>query len=196
MQNEAYDHDAVNKNDAELCKTYVYKTILSTWTIDALKQYFDEKIGLLEEKTKERFLAAKENISIALLASEKAIVKAETANDKRFDSVNEFRGTLSDQTKNLVSRTEYLVQHQNLIEKIDSSSLRLADFESRASALSSITTAVHNQVGINTNRLQVIETKLQTQQEGLSKNGAIIMSVIVAIGTMLNIAALLWSFVK
>lgn len=40
----------------------------------------------------------------ALASSEKAIMKAETAADKRFDSVNEFRATLTDQASRFVTR--------------------------------------------------------------------------------------------
>lgn len=40
-------------------------------------------------------------------AMETAILKAETAVEKRFESVNEFRQTLSDQTNSFVSRVEF-----------------------------------------------------------------------------------------
>lgn len=64
----------------------------SPWTVDTLKKYFE---ALLAEKDKQ--------IALALSAAEKAVTKAETATDKRFDGVNEFRQTLSDQTKSFAS---------------------------------------------------------------------------------------------
>jgi hypothetical protein len=69
---------------------------VSDWTVDTLKEHFD---AILVEKDKA--------ISAALLAAEKAVTKAETASDKRFEGVNEFRQALSDQTNTLVPRTEW-----------------------------------------------------------------------------------------
>lgn len=43
---------------------------------------------------------------LALEASEKAVLKAENASEKRFESVNEFRATLQDQASHLITRTE------------------------------------------------------------------------------------------
>lgn len=51
-------------------------------------------------------VAAKEGVNAAVSAAEKAVTKAETANEKRFESVNEFRKTLSDQTASFPSRVE------------------------------------------------------------------------------------------
>jgi len=61
-----------------------------------------------------------EAVAAALQTSEKAIVKAESATEKRFENVNEFRETLSDQSATLLSRTEYQVQHQALLDKLAS----------------------------------------------------------------------------
>jgi len=133
-----------------------------------MKEYFDIKIDLLEEKNKERFIAAKDNINIALLASEKAIGKAELANDKRFDSVNEFRGSLSDQTKNFLPRIEYQVQHATLTEKLDAFGIRL----------------------------QVIETRLLTQGEGLSRTGAVLLGTIALASTLVALASFVYNVIR
>jgi hypothetical protein len=69
---------------------------VSEWTVDTLKEHFD---AILVEKDKA--------ISAALLAAKEAVTKAETASDKRFENVNEFRQTLSDQTSTFVPRTEW-----------------------------------------------------------------------------------------
>lgn len=54
----------------------------------------------------------------ALDAAEKAITKAEAATDKRFDSVNEFRAQLTDQTARFMPRVESLQRHEQTSEKI------------------------------------------------------------------------------
>lgn len=54
----------------------------------------------------------------ALEAAEKAIAKAETATDKRFESVNEFRAQLADQAARFMPRDESINRHDATSEKI------------------------------------------------------------------------------
>jgi hypothetical protein len=68
----------------------------------ALQRLMDER----DRRYEERFVAMDEKTSLALAASEKAVVKAEMATEKRFDSVNEFRDTLRDQASQLLPRAE------------------------------------------------------------------------------------------
>ncbi len=79
----------------------------SEWTVDTLKAHLE---ALLSEKDKQ--------IALALSAAEKAVTKAEAANEKRFDSVNEFRQTLSDQNKTFASteRVDGITQRLDKIE--------------------------------------------------------------------------------
>lgn len=55
----------------------------------------------------QRFDAQISAIDAALLAVKEAVRKAEIANERRFESVNEFRQTLSDQATSFVSRAEF-----------------------------------------------------------------------------------------
>lgn len=79
-----------------------------------------------EESRVDRTLidAHAERIALALAAADKAASKAETATEKRFESVDEFRQTLSDQTKSLVSKVEFDAVR-------DISAVRIADLASR-----------------------------------------------------------------
>jgi hypothetical protein len=72
----------------------------------------------VEKRNAQRFDAQQEAVGVAMVgqekavlaamaAAEKAVTKAEIASEKRFESVNEFRKTLSDQTANFITRTEY-----------------------------------------------------------------------------------------
>ncbi|WP_204011111.1 hypothetical protein [Virgisporangium aurantiacum] len=65
-----------------------------------------------------------ERVARALAAADKAVSKAETATEKRFESVDEFRQRLSDQTRSLVSKVEFDAVR-------DSSAVRIADLASR-----------------------------------------------------------------
>ena len=87
-----------------------------TARITALEKMLDER----EDRTKERFVALDKNISTAIAAADKAVGKAESATERRFEGVNEFRQTLADQASLLMPRAEYLVQHGALAEKLES----------------------------------------------------------------------------
>ncbi len=54
----------------------------------------------------QRFDAQEKAVAAALAAAKEAVVKAETAAEKRFDSVNEFRNTLKDQAGTFITRGE------------------------------------------------------------------------------------------
>ena len=87
------------------------------WTLDTLAKHLVDKIEDVEERTQERFNLSKQAIDAALQASEKAISaamaaaekavsKAEVAAEKRFDSVNEFRAAMKDQTANFADKDQ------------------------------------------------------------------------------------------
>jgi hypothetical protein len=125
----------------------------STWTVDSLQKYtvqrIDDLVMLLDERHRAQikateaafmaqqaamrtaFDAADKAVQAALIAVEKASDRAEGASDKRFESVNEFRGQLADQAANLISRSEYLVQHNALDDKVISISDRVTQLELR-----------------------------------------------------------------
>jgi hypothetical protein len=69
-----------------------------------------------------------EKSAASLAASDKAISKAEVATEKRFESVNEFRQTLSDQTKSFISKVEFEALR-------DTNGSRIADLASRLDKL-------------------------------------------------------------
>jgi uncharacterized protein YPO0396 len=77
------------------------------WTLDTLFYHFNERIDTAREAAK-----------VALTAAEKAIAKAETASEKRFESVNEFRGALTDASKNNIARAEVDSRFEAVTDKI------------------------------------------------------------------------------
>jgi hypothetical protein len=66
-------------------------------------QRFDDR----DIRFQQRFEAQTQAINAALLSTKEAVVKAETATERRFENVNEFRQTLSDQATQFVTRTEF-----------------------------------------------------------------------------------------
>ncbi len=77
--------------------------------------------------------AAKQLVDVALAAADKAVSKAEVASEKRFEGVNEFRKSLSDQTNTFLPRSESNV----VVSAIES---RLAKLERSSSVLEGVGT--------------------------------------------------------
>jgi hypothetical protein len=89
--------------------------------LESLKEGLRAQAELAAERDRryeERFNAMDTKTQLALTASKEAVNKAEIATEKRFDSVNEFRGTLSDQARTLLPRMEGEAKFIALEEKI------------------------------------------------------------------------------
>jgi len=71
-----------------------------------LKEYLLALINAQREDLSRAIRDTQETAKAALAASEKAIEKAERANEKRFESVNEFRATLTDQAARFITRKD------------------------------------------------------------------------------------------
>jgi hypothetical protein len=95
------------------------------WTTGTALRYMqmqhDDLVVLLDE----RHTAQQAAISAALASAKEAVTKAETANERRFDSVNEFRQTLSDQTNTFLPRPEYEAAHSRVVEQVRDLSSRM-----------------------------------------------------------------------
>jgi hypothetical protein len=83
--------------------------------------------------------AQKEAVTTALAAAERATVKSDVSTEKRFESVNEFRRTLSDQTHSFMPRSEAETRLIAMVEKIDD--LRAYQFRADGKEASSPTTS-------------------------------------------------------
>jgi len=64
------------------------------------------------------FAAQEKAISAALASADRAVTKAELATEKRFESVNEFRGTLDSQQRTLITRSEVAATFHAMNEKV------------------------------------------------------------------------------
>lgn len=108
---------------------------ISGWTVDTLHQHvqtqFDDLIRLLDE----RHEAQQTAMRAALEAAEKAVLKAESASDKRFSETNEFRGQLRDQQSTFVSRAEAMAAIERNSERITELTDRLNRSEGKGTGL-------------------------------------------------------------
>jgi len=129
------------------------------WSLETAIDYLLAVIGEKHEHTRtliagndrryeERFAASqkalelglagqKSEITAALVAADRAVLKAETATEKRFESVNEFRGTLDNQQRTLIPRSEVDVMVRGLTEKIADITKRLDGLQAESRELQS-----------------------------------------------------------
>jgi hypothetical protein len=78
------------------------------------------------------FTAADKAVVAALDSAKEAVAKAETANEKRFDSVNEFRAQLADQANTFIPRTEAVTRINSEADKLDALAARLDKLDGRS----------------------------------------------------------------
>ena len=90
------------------------------WSIEALKEYVDQRFAASETATTTALAAAEKAVTAALTAAEKAVTKAEASQEKVNVTQNEFRGTLKDQAADLMPRAETELLIKELRGQIDS----------------------------------------------------------------------------
>jgi hypothetical protein len=128
-------HDATHQKMADL-QTYIAQRFAD------MRAMLDERHATQTKAIDEAFRtqqtavrialdAAEKSVQAALVSAEKAVEKAELAADKRFESVNEFRQQLSDQTATFPSRNEVDSKFDALREQTDANGRRIAELELR-----------------------------------------------------------------
>lgn len=90
------------------------------------------KLSLIEG-VKTQITSVHREIDIETAATKTAIGKAEAANEKRFESVNEFRAAMADQSALFISRREVEASNHSQAEKIASLTDRINRSEGRGS---------------------------------------------------------------
>jgi hypothetical protein len=98
---------------------------------DGQVAYTSTRLDAFQLQIDQRFGAAQEAVQAALTSAKEAVTKAEIASEKRFEGVNEFRKTLSDQAGTFLSRTEYNSAQSALGQQIDANAERLGALELR-----------------------------------------------------------------
>src|ERR1700756_503809 len=71
------------------------------------------------EKAPHGYVSLREYVDVRFDAQETAVLKSESAYDRRFSALNEMRGMLSDYAAHSMPRSEYETAHQALVEKVE-----------------------------------------------------------------------------
>lgn len=85
----------------------------------SLREYVDQRFAALDTAVAAALAAQEKAVTAALAAADRAVAKAEGASERRFESINEFRGALSDSARLLMPRAEAEQMSRALTEKID-----------------------------------------------------------------------------
>jgi len=88
----------------------------------SLRDYFDTRINNLQQNT-----------DLKISNVEKAITIASGLMEKRLESMNEFREQLKDQATHFLSRDEFQIQHDRVIEDIKMLRESRAELQGKAS---------------------------------------------------------------
>lgn len=123
--------------------------------IEALRELFYREHTNLRDLSDERVIMAKEALDAALASAEKAVLKAENSTNRRFDAVSEFQNALSNQTINLLSRTEYDAAHAALVARTLEITSRLDRYEGRSGGVSASWAFAAAAIGILTSVIAV-----------------------------------------
>lgn len=109
------------------------RDFISHEVLEAKLATIDQRIAGLDRVTDAKFVTLEtlmnsqaEKVALALNAADKAVTKAEIAAEKRFEGVNEFRATLSDQAMLLMPRTEVVALVDNINTRHDEAIKNLA----------------------------------------------------------------------
>ena len=89
------------------------------WTVATLKSLLERTLSEMDKRHAAQLEAIREQTKAAFASSEKAILKAEAASERRFESVNEFRAALSDQGRLMMPRIETETLLNVVNEKIE-----------------------------------------------------------------------------
>lgn len=95
------------------------------------RELLELQVASLKELAFQRFDADARAVASALMAADRAVAKAELAQEKRLEGVNEFRQQLSDQAAAFITRRELDARGSSIDIQIDALQQRLAELELR-----------------------------------------------------------------
>lgn len=149
------------------------------------RRMLDERYATQTKALDAAFKAAEQAVAVALANAEKATGKAETAAERRFESVNEFRQALTDQTATFIPRAEYEASNKVLTSSVSIANDRAAALELRLT--SRLDTSAGERSGGNAMRTEGQQLKTQATSSTVM--------VLVAIATFVSVVSLVLSVV-
>ena len=146
-----------------------------------LRLMLDER-HTAQSKAIDAALASADRAMLAALHSaEKAVDKAETATAHRFDSVNEFRQQLNDQTATLMSREEGLALVKNLTQNSETTIFRLTE------RITALELRLSSRLDVRQGEFEAGKVFSPTQKNNLSITVAIVAVLVTALSIVISL---------
>ena len=115
---------------------------MSEWTVETLKEYMDQRFADNDKAVQAALVSQEKLVAAALVAVKEENRKTELAQEKRFDSVNEFRNQQKDIINTFLPRLEYNAQHKALEEKVTTLTARMNQDKGQEISMSKIYAAI------------------------------------------------------
>ena len=125
--------------------------------MDERDKRYEMRFHTSENAVNAALASQKLSAEAALNAANQAVSKAELAAEKRFESVNEFRKTLSDQQTTFMPRGEIAAIIQALTEKIDGNQLTA---ETKSASNRQIYDQAYERISTAISELRIAQTNL------------------------------------
>jgi hypothetical protein len=112
----------------------------SGWSIETALEHILTLLVEADKRYTQQFIAQEKMVTAAFKAADMALNKAVESSDARLAAMNEFRGALTDQATQMLSRTEANQRITTLEDRIT----KLENIESRSAGFSSQKTITKN----------------------------------------------------
>lgn len=116
-----------------------------TWTVNTLKEHLESKISALEK-----------NVATALAAADKAVTKAETAIEKRFDSGNEIRQAMVDAQGHFAQKEQTDLQFDGVDQRLKAIEQTLAAASGKSAGIGMLAAAIGTAIVVGSALLGLI----------------------------------------
>ena len=161
------------------------------------RELLEQRIDALKELTDQRLIAAGDAVVAALAAAKEAVAKAEVAADKRFESVNEFRGQAADQAARFLTRTEYNGAHTALVDSVNGLRAQIADLSAQVvprletdAWRQAMTDKFETSTGRNAEEIRILAQRLDLGQGAMTGSAEQRSERRLDVGTVLQVLAI------
>lgn len=114
-----FDVDGCAKAITALRELLLAKIEAQSDALAAADKRYEQRFVAQEGAVASALMSQEKAVGAALIAADRAVSKVETANEKRFEAVNEFRAQLADQAAGFIPRNEANIRFDAVVERIE-----------------------------------------------------------------------------
>ena len=118
LRDLSFDVDGCTKAITALRELLLAKIEAQSDALAAADKRYEQRFIAQEGAVSSALMSQEKAVGAALVAADRAVSKVETANEKRFEAVNEFRAQLADQAAGFIPRNEATIRFDSVIDRI------------------------------------------------------------------------------